>query len=145
MLDKSLIKIISITSIITGGILGLIPLIPALIWIAFLAVMFLTAPFIIVYLKHLKLLKEITIEQSLLIGGISGASSFIGFSLIYFPIAFILQLIFKIQSFLWVKVLVLNFGFLIAIVILTALLCGLFNMFSAFVTSYIYEFFGQKK
>lgn len=145
MLDKSLIKIICITSLITGAVIGVIPLIPALIWIAFLTVMFLIAPFIIIYLKKLNLIKEITTEQSLIIGGVSGASAFLGFSVIYFPIAFILQLIFKIQSFLWVKVIVSNFGFLIAMVILTALLCGLFNMFSAFLTYYIYEYLGKKK
>ena len=145
MLDKSLLKIIAITSLITGAIIGVIPLIPALIWVAFLVIMFLIAPFIIIYLKNLKLIKDITMEQSLVIGGVSGACAFLGFSVIYFPIAFILQLIFKIQSFLWVKVIVSNFGFLVAMVVLIALLCGLFNMFSAFLTSYIYEYFGQKK
>ena len=53
MINKSLLKIICIFSIIVGGILGVIPLIPAFTWIAFLAVMFLVAPFMIIYLKKL--------------------------------------------------------------------------------------------
>lgn len=145
MLNKSLIKIILITSFITGVLLGIIPLIPALIWIGILLVMFFVSPFIIIYLKHLNLINEINIEQSLIIGGISGVSAFLGFSALYFPIAFILRIIFKIDSYLWIKVLFNNIGFLLAIIILTALLCGLLNMFSAFLTAYIYEYFSKKQ
>ena len=132
MPDKSLLKIINITSFITGAVLGLIPLIPALIWIAFLLVMFGVAPFIIIYLKHLKLLDQIDTERSLLIGMLSGSVAFVGFSIVYFPVAFILQLIFKIQSFIWIKAIMVNIGFIIPMVIFIALLCGLMNMFSGF-------------
>lgn len=145
MPDKSLLKIINITSFITGAVLGLIPLIPALIWIAFLLVMFGVAPFIIIYLKHLKLLDQIDTERSLLIGMLSGSVAFVGFSIVYFPVAFILQLIFKIQSFIWIKAIMVNIGFIIPMVIFIALLCGLMNMFSGFVTAYLYDYFEAKK
>lgn len=145
MFNKDLLKIICLCSLITGGIIGVIPLIPAFTGFAFIAVMFFIAPFIIIYMKKLNLIKTIELEQSLAIGGISGAVAFLGFALIYFPIAFILNLIFKIQSFIWIKVLFTNFGFLIPMVILIALLCGLLNMFSGFLTVYIYEYFKQIK
>ncbi|MBQ9245431.1 hypothetical protein IJ182_04090 [bacterium] len=145
MIDKSLLKIICITSLITGAVIGVIPLIPAFVWIAILLIMFFVAPFIIIYLKYLKLIDELTIEKGMLIGAISGASSFIGLSILYFPIAFILYLIFKIQSFIWVKVLIINFGFLIPMIILIALLCGLINAFSGFLTAYFCEYFVKKK
>ena len=141
MINKALLKIIFICSFIIGGILGLIPLIPAFIWIAFLAVMFLVAPFIIIYLKKLKLISNVETERCMFIGAISGASTFLGFATIYFPIAFILNLIFKIQSFLWIKVIFMNIGFLIPMIILIALLCGLMNTFSGFLTAYLYEYF----
>lgn len=141
MINKALLKIIFICSFIIGGILGLIPLIPAFIWIAFLAVMFLVAPFIIIYLKKLKLISNVETERCMFIGAISGASAFLGFATIYFPIAFILNLIFKIQSFLWIKVIFMNIGFLIPMIILIALLCGLMNTFSGFLTAYLYEYF----
>lgn len=141
MINKALLKIIFICSFIIGGILGIIPLIPAFTWIAFLAVMFLVAPFIIIYLHKLKLIEVIETEKCLTIGAISGASAFLGFSVIYFPIAFILNLIFKIQSFLWIKVIFMNIGFLIPMIILIALLCGLMNTFSGFLTAYLYEYF----
>lgn len=141
MINKALLKIIFICSFIIGGILGVIPLIPAFIWAAFLAVMFLVAPFIIIYLKKLNLIKDVETEKCMVIGAISGISAFLGFSVIYFPIAFILNLIFKIQSFLWIKVIFTNFGFLIPMVILISLLCGLMNTFSGFLTAYFYEYF----
>ncbi|HIS90006.1 TPA: hypothetical protein IAA87_11380 [Candidatus Avigastranaerophilus faecigallinarum] len=141
MINKALLKIIFICSFIIGGILGLIPLIPAFIWIAFLAVMFLVAPFIIIYLKKLNLISNVETERCMFIGAISGASAFLGFATIYFPIAFILNLIFKIQSFLWIKVIFMNIGFLIPMIILIALLCGLMNTFSGFLTAYLYEYF----
>ncbi len=145
MINKPLFKIICLCSIITGGIVGIFPLIPALISVAFLAVMFLIAPFVLIYLKSLNILKELNMEQSLAISAISGAAAFLGFAVVYFPIAFILNLIFKIQSFLWIKVIFTNFGFLIPMVILIALLCGLLNTFSGFLTVYFYDYFKFKK
>ncbi len=145
MVDKSTIKIICFFSFILGAILGIIPLIPALIKFAYFSIMFLVAPFIIIYLKKLSIIKDIEIEQSLIIGAISGAVGFLGFSCLYFPIAFILQLIFKIQSFLWIKVLFVNFGFLIPMVVLTSLLSALLNAFSGFLTAYFYQYIKVKK
>ena len=145
MVDKSLFKIICLCSLITGAVLGIFPLIPALIGLAFTAVMFLAAPFVIIYLYKLHLIKELDVPQCLSIGGITGFFAFLGFSVVYFPIASILYLIFKIESFLWIKVIFTNFGFLFSMVILTALLSGLMNMFSAFMTVYLYEYFKGKK
>lgn len=145
MFNKDFLKIICISSLVTGAIIGVIPLIPAFTGLAFITVMFFIAPFIIIYMKRLNLIKTIDLEHSLAIGGLSGAVAFLGFALIYFPIAFILNLIFKIQSFIWIKVLFTNFGFLIPMIILIALLCGLLNMFSGFLTVYIYEYFKQIK
>ena len=144
MIDKYLLKIICLCSLIVGAFLGIIPLIPAFIWIAFIGVMFFVAPFIIIYLKKLNLIKSIETEKCLAIGAISGTVAFLGFAIIYFPIAFILNLIFKIQSFIWIKVIFFNIGFLLPMVILIALLCGLLNMFSGFLTAYFYEYFNQK-
>lgn len=145
MVDKSLFKIICLCSLISGAILGVLPLIPHLTGLAFTLIMFFTAPFVIIYLFKLKLIKELDVPQCLSLGGISGFFSFLGFSIIYFPIAAILYLIFKINSFLWIKVIFTNIGFLFFTVILTALLCGLMNMFSAFMTVYLYEYFKGKK
>ncbi len=145
MPDKQLLKILSISSFITGAVIGLIPLIPPLVFIAYLLIMFCTAPFMLIYFKHLDLIKEITTEQTLIISAVSGAISFSGFSLIYFPLAFILSLIFKIQEFIWIKVLVSNFVFLVPMVVLMSLLSALLNSFSGFITMYLHGFFFKKR
>ncbi len=145
MINKPLFKIICLCSIITGGIVGIFPLIPALTSVAFLAVMFLIAPFILIYFKNLNILKELNMEQSIAISAISGATAFLGFAVVYFPIAFILNLIFKIKCFIWIKVIFSNIGFLVPMVILTALLCALTNAFSGFLTVYFYQYLKQKR
>ena len=145
MLDKTFIKIICICSFITGAILGIIPLIPVLFWTAFLIEMFLVAPFMIIYMNKLKLIENIDMGKCLSIGAISGGVSFLGFSLVFFPLAFIINLIFKTDSFLWIKVLFNNFGFVIPMIIFTALLSSLLNMFSGFLTMYFYAYFGKTK
>ena len=145
MISKQLFRIIAICSFIIGAILGVFPLIPALIGISFFLLMFGVAPFMLIYLRKLNILKSIEIEESLVIASISGAVALLGFATIYFPIAFILQLIFKIQSFIWIKVLFVNIGFLIPMVILIALTSALLNAFSGFLTAYFYQSFKAKK
>ena len=145
MISKPLFKIIAVCSFIIGAIIGVLPLIPAFIGLAFFLVMFGIAPFILIYLKKLNILKTIEMEQSLVIGSISGAVALLGFTTVYFPIAFILQLIFKIQSFIWIKVLFVNIGFLIPMIILIALTSALLNAFSGFLTAYFYQSFQAKK
>ncbi len=144
MINKQLLKILSISSAITGAIIGIIPLIPALVSLAFLLIMFFVAPFILIYFKHLNLIKEIATEQTLTISALAGAVSFLGFAVVYFPLAFVLNLIFKIQDFIWIKVLVTNIVFLIPMVILMSLLCALLNAFSGFITMYFYSFLSKK-
>ena len=80
MISKSLFKIIAVCSFILGAIIGVFPLIPALIGLAFFIVMFGMAPFMLIYLKKLNILKSIEIEESLVIGSISGAVAILGFS-----------------------------------------------------------------
>ncbi len=145
MTDKSFLKMLIIFSMITGAIISIITLIPPIMWLAFTILMFFTGPFVLIYLKKLNLIKTINTQAGLIIGSISGACSFIGFSIIFFPVAFILQLIFKIQAYIWVKVVFFNIGFLIPMIILTALISALLNAFSGFLISYCYEYLKTKK
>lgn len=136
MIDKQLVKTLCIFSALIGAAIGLIPLIPALTGLAFTLLMFLVAPVVIYYFNKLKLLKDFDMEKCLVIGSVSGAMACVGFCIVYLPIAFLLQLIFKMQSFIWIKVLFVNFGFLIPMIIFMALAGALFNAFSAFLVSY---------
>ncbi len=145
MFSKSLLKIILISSFITGVIFSIFTLIPPLIWIIFILLMFCVSPFIIIYLKKLNLIKNIEIEQCLVIGALSGAASFIGFSVVFFPSAFVLHLIFNTQSYIWIKVLLQNIGFIVPMILFIALLSALLNMFSGFLTAYFYQYINTNK
>lgn len=144
MPGKLMLKVICMCAVLSGAIAGFLPLIPKLTGAAFTLVMFFSAPFTIIYLHRLNFIKDFELPRCLTIGALSGFISFIGFVLVYFPIAFILYLIFKIDSFLWIKVLIENIGFLIPVIVLTALLSGLTNMFSAFIILYFYEYLKPK-
>lgn len=145
MLNKSIIKTISACSAVTGAIIAIPAMIPFIRGIAFTALMFFVAPFIIVSFKKFKTVNIDTTEKYLAIGAITGITSFIGFAVIYFPVTFLLNLIFKIQAFIWVKVIFTNFTFLIATIILTASVNALFNAFSALITANMYHYIENKQ
>ena len=145
MKNNSFWQILCDFSAIVGAIIGVLPLIPALTGKAFIILMFLVAPFVILYFKKLNIIKSIEMEKWMIIGAISGATATIGFAMLYFPIAFILQMIFKIQSFIWIKVLFVNIGFLVPMVLLTALIGALLNAFSAFLLAYFMAYFTRNK
>ncbi len=141
MLKNPIFKIISIVSIISGAFLGVISIIPALTFFILILLMFIMAPFIIIYFKNLNLIKEIKIEQGIIYGAIAGFTGCIGYSVLFFPLAFFLDLIFKIQSFIWVKVVCQNIIFLLGTIFFTAILCAILNSFSGFLTAYLYQYF----
>ncbi len=145
MIEKDLLKILCIYSAILGAILGLLPLIPFFIGFAFVVLLIFVSPIVLFYFKKLGLIKNFEMEKCLVVGAISGAVAGLGFSIVYFLIALLLQLIFKIQSFIWIKVLFVNIGFLIPMIILIALVVALFNAFSAFLVSYFFIYFNKNK
>ena len=134
-------KVIAAMSAISGAIIGIAALLPFLSFAVLCLLMFGMAPYIIIYLKNLHVIENIDTEKSLIYGGLSGFAGFLGFSVSFFPLAFIIDLIFKTETFLWVNIVFKNFGFLLTMVILTALLSALLNMFSGFLTGYIYQYF----
>ena len=144
MFNNQLIKIIIIVSLLSGAISGIISLIPAVTFFIIIMIMFLTAPFIIIYFKSLNLIKDLSIDQCMITGAVSGFSSFIGFSLIFFPIAFLIHLFFKLEPFIWVKVICQNLLFIIGIVFFAAILSGMLNAFTGFLTGYLYQSFRNK-
>lgn len=145
MLSKQLIKVISLFSAIIGALAAVPALIPLFTVFVILIMFIVTAPFIILYLKNLKLFSDLSVEKCAAIGAISGASVFLGFSIIFFPIGFLLNLIFKIQSLILVKVIFSNFGFLMLMIFLMTLTCAMFNTFAGVSTAYFYQIFNTNK
>lgn len=145
MISKALFKVVSVCSLIIGAIIAIPTFFPFIRGFSFFALMFLVAPFLIVYLKRLEVIKTPDMDKLLAVGALSGVFAFLGFSVVFFPTTFLLNLIFKIQSFLWVKVVFSNFAFLLLIIILMAIVSALTNAFSAFLTAYFYQNFGNRK
>ncbi|MGM9993687.1 MAG: hypothetical protein ACI37R_03045 [Candidatus Avigastranaerophilus sp.] len=141
MIKTPLLKIITIVCLLTGAIMGVLALIPFLSFGVLTLLMFIIAPFVIIYFKNLNLIKDIEIDQGIFYGGISGFIAFIGFSITFFPLAFIIDIIFKTQTFLWVSIVSKSFLFLSGIIIFTAMLSALLNMFTGFLTAYVYQYF----
>ncbi len=144
MLNKTFLKIISVCSFIVGAILGIFALIPLFTQTIFLIQMLICAPFIIIYLRKLDIIKTLEMDKCLIMGAIIGCISFLGLSVIFFPFASLVNIIFKAQSFLWVKVLMVNFGFVLPMILFISLLSALLNMFSAFLTMSVLQYISKK-
>lgn len=143
-MNKSIIRLLCIFAGLTGGILAIFALLPFLMPYVLLVLLFLIAPFMLIYFKRLNIIKSFEIDKSMIYGAISGASASLGFCIIYIPIAFILNLIFKIQSYIWAKAVFINFGGLIMMLFLIAMTCAIFNAFSAFVVAQFYQRFSDR-
>ena len=90
-----LVKQISIFSILIGLGIGLITLIPVIGNIVFTFSYIALAAGIIVYLRRNNVLGDISIQEGAILGAVIGASSFLGFTCVFLPIATIIQLIFS--------------------------------------------------
>ena len=143
-MNKSLIKLLCVFATLTGGILAVLALLPFLMPYILIALLFLISPFMLIYLKKLSIIKTFDVDKSMIFGAISGACASLGFCIIYIPIAFILNLIFKIQSYIWAKTVFMSFGGLIMMLILIAMTCAIFNAFSAFVVAQFYQRFSNR-
>lgn len=143
-MNKSIIRLLCVFAGLTGGLLAIVALLPFLMPYVLLALLFLISPFMLIYFKKLNIIKTFEVDKSMIFGAISGACSALGFCIIYIPIAFILNLIFKIQSYIWAKTVFINFGGLIMMLILIAMTCAIFNAFSAFVVAQFYQKFGNR-
>ena len=143
-MSKSLIRLLCVFATLTGGILAVLALLPFLMSYVLIALLFLISPFLLIYLKKLNIIKTFDVDKSMIFGAISGACASLGFCIIYIPIAFILNLIFKIQSYIWAKTVFLNFGGLLMMLFLIAMTCAIFNAFSAFVVAQFYQKFSNR-
>lgn len=141
MEKNPIFKMIIIVSLIVGAISGILALIPPISFTVILLIMFFMAPFIIIYFRNLNLIKAPDIATGMTYGAVSGFFGSVGLSITFFPIAFVIDLIFRTQTFLWVKVVVQNFVFLLGTVFFISLLCALMNAFTGFLTAYILQYY----
>lgn len=146
-MSKLFLKQIAILSGIFGAILGLLSLIPIVRNIAVLAVIVLIAPIVIIYLKKLDIIKEVTKQDGMIIGAISGGVSIISFVIILTPIVLLMSLFLKEGYIYWIASLIKTAGFFVYIMLLSfmCLLNAITNSFFGLATSYLYDFLKTMK
>ena len=132
-------------SSVLGLVLGVITIIPFICNFSFFALIVLSAPIILVYMKKLDMIGILDIRQGAMYGAIIGFISFVAFSVSFVPLATIIGFIYKGSYYLGVSLLFrTGFFVLIMMVFFVALLAALMNAFSGLVTIYVYNQLEQK-
>ena len=144
-IKQLLLKQMGMLSSVLGLVLGVITIIPFICNFSFFALIVLSAPIILVYMKKLDMIGILDIRQSAMYGAIIGFISFVAFSVSFVPLATIIGFIYKGSYYLGVSLLFrTGFFVLIMMVFFVALLAALMNAFSGLVTIYVYNQLEQK-
>lgn len=144
-IKQLLLKQMGMLSSVLGLVLGVITIIPFICNFSFFALIVLSAPIILVYMKKLDMIGILDIRQGAMYGAIIGFISFVAFSVSFVPLATIIGFIYKGSYYLGVSLLFRSgFFVLIMMVFFVALLAALMNAFSGLVTIYVYNQLEQK-
>ena len=129
-----MIKRIIFLSLITGAILAILALLPFVVKVSVFLLMFAVSLVVLIYLQRTNVLTSLILKDTLIIGSVSGFVSFIGFSIIFIPLVYLLSLFVPI-SYMGGFVLMLklsNFGLLVMFTLFLSIISVMFNAFSAF-------------
>ena len=140
-MNISLLKLITIISVIIGAVCGFLTLLPYIGGVIFFILMTLSSVIGIILLMHLGGLRFDSAAESAVIGGIIGFVSFIAFSIIYMPLVIIFLKIFKYYTNYGVALALNNANLFIIIVlsVFIAILSATINAFTGFLTYYFTE------
>lgn len=145
LLKEILFKQMSILSAVLGLFLGVITIIPFVCNFSFFALLVLSAPIILIYMKKMEMIGFLDIKQGAIYGAIIGFLAFLGFSVSFIPLATIIALIYKGSFYLGVSMLFRSgFFVLIMSVFFVALLNALINSFTGMVTMWGYSQIEEK-
>ena len=146
-MDLILLKQISVLSILFGGIIGILTLIPYLGTFTFLFLICFIAPLVIWLLIENKCIILEKAQDSIIIGAIAGFVAFMAFSLFYVPISIVLMRFFGISSNYGVGLMVANANFfLLAVVaVFLGVVGATVNAFTGFLTYYVTELINNSK
>ena len=146
-MSKLLIKQISVLSAIFGAFLGILSLIPFVRNFTSVVVMIFMAPVVIIYLKKLNIIKEVTLQSGMIIGTFTGVVSIITFTFAFTLLDLLFSLFIKNGFIFMISSFIRNAGFFNYFMLLSfmCILSGITNAFSGLTTAYIYEFLGKIK
>ena len=146
-MDLILLRQISVLSILFGGILGILTLVPYLGTITFTFLICFIAPLVIWLLIENKCLILEDAKDGIIVGSISGFISFMAFSIFFVPISIILMKFFNIASNYGVGLMVANANFFLLVVIsvFLGIVGATVNAFTGFLTFYVVELINNSK
>ncbi|MCR5261751.1 MAG: hypothetical protein K6C94_07935 [Candidatus Gastranaerophilales bacterium] len=134
------IKKLSIFSLIFGAISGFLGLLPFVGVLAFLMIIFCSSFIILVLLKKTGNLFCPDEKTGMLYGGLAGFIAYIGFSLTFIPLSFILSFIFKESYFTGIAMIVKSgFMLMIMLIFFIGILCAMMNVFSGLASVYFFN------
>ena len=134
-----------IFAFILGAVLGIISLIPQLLWICILILALLSAPIVIIYMKSKEILGIISTENAAQMGSLLGAISTVGFFVTFAPLVCIVKLIFKkYYAYAIPDMLSGVFWLFIVIVLMVALIFAATNCASTMGLNMLYSAFEKK-
>lgn len=136
-----LLKQISILSTLIGILAGILTLIPYLGTISFIFLLCFTAPVVIWLLVKYGCISLSNIQESIIIGVISGFVAYLAFSLIFIPVSVILINMFHFAVNYGVGIMLINASFFLLLI--TSIFMGIvgatINAFTGFITFYLIE------
>lgn len=138
-MNKLLFQQITFFSSVLGGLLALITLLPFIGQIGFFILMCFASVVVILLMMKLELIEFYEVKESVVVGALIGAISYIAFSIIYIPIVIILMKIFGLYTNYGVSLILssASFWILVVLTVFMAVLSATVNAFSAFLTYYI--------
>lgn len=146
-MDLILLRQISVLSILFGGILGVLTLVPYLGTITFIFLICFIAPLVIWLLIENKCLIMEKAQDSIIVGAISGFVSFMSFSIFFVPISIVLIRFFGLASNYGVGLMLANANFflLAVIAVFLGVVGATVNAFTGFLTYYVIELINNSK
>lgn len=142
-MNITLLRQLSIFSALIGAIVAVITLIPLIGNIVFTVFYIALASILIIYLKKIDIIGDITIKEGGISGAVIGATSTTSFLCVYMPLAMLIQFIFGNG---WIGQIIiacfssfLSFLCLIFMIIFVVMLAALMNGFAGAATVYVYE------
>lgn len=148
-MSVNLIKQMGVFSALIGAIVGVITLIPFIGNIVFTVFYLSLSAILIIYLKKINILDDISIKDGGILGAIIGATSTAAFMCVFCPISMLVQFIFGNG---WIGQIIvacfssfLSFVCLIFMALFFIMLASLMNGFAGATTIYIYEILKKLK
>lgn len=136
------IRQLILLSMLIGGALGVLTLVPFIDIFAFLFLMFCSAPLIMWVMINVELLDIQNNRSSVVAGSLIGFWSFIGFCIIYLPLVTLLGRVFGLYNRYGISIFlgVGSFWVIVLLILFMAILSAITNAFGGFVTYYLIDY-----